>query len=138
MAEPPAWIVELADAITPHIYGEDCLAPLGCHFHHHQGVWEISLFVSSTEIVGGPLDGARQPSRFRADLKGALTVFDYIDRFHWQAQSLGDDDDLGAHVTLEGQFRGHYVWLRLLASAPAQYQPGRFAHVYTDVWEETW
>lgn len=118
----------------------DIIAPIGCHCYHNQAIdqWEITLFASSTETVGGQYDGRRTKSRFVLNLEKILDHFETVKKFHWQAHALGPQDDLGPHLTIEGIVEGHSVWLRVLASPPEQFEAGRMFEAYslrlTDHW----
>ena len=68
-------------------------------FHdEEQDVWEVTLFVSLTETLGGEQDGKLTGGRFSLDLTGLASLFSEVERFSWQAASLGADDDLGSHL----------------------------------------
>ena len=138
MPLPPTWLREFANAVAGTIQPVDVLAPLGCHFHRDGDVWEVSLFASSTEIVGGQQDGNVRPSRFAVDLAALTGVFEQVQTFHWQVMAANRWDELGAHVSLEGRYQGHAIWLRILSRAPQRFQPGRQARVYDLSWEEVW
>ena len=59
MSAPTEWLETLTNRVIEHVYPVDVLAPIGCHSFHNpaEGRWEISLFVSKTEVVGGMHDG---------------------------------------------------------------------------------
>lgn len=138
MANPPEWLHQFADEVAAQLRAVDVLAPLGCHIYQGSGASEVTLFVSTTEIVGGPQDGRHKVSRFFVDLLALTQVFDAIRSFAWQAQGLGAQDDIGPHVAIEGDYRGHAVWLRIPAMAPKQFPAGRRAHAHLAQWEEVW
>lgn len=138
MSQPPDWIRSLVEHIATRFISADVLAPLACHHCEVGGVWEITLFASQTEIMGGPQDGGVRVSRFHLDLKCLFAIFDTIDSAYWQAHGLGRGDELGPHVGIEGTFQGHRVWLRLPATAPQRFPAGRHAHIHQRTWEECW
>ncbi len=140
MSLPPAWLSDLADCVAEQFYATDVLAPLGCHYHHNRPLdqWEVTLFASRTEVVGGKLDGVTTTSGFSLDLKPIFRMFDEVINFHWQTVSMGPDDDLGPHVSIEGQNEGHSVWLRVLATPPAQFDTGRTLNAYSMRLEDAW
>jgi hypothetical protein len=140
MTQPPEWLSALADLIAEAIIGVDAPAPLGCHFFHNESVdqWEITLFPGATEIVGGRHDGRVKPSPFALDLARLSWVLNDVERFHWQTHSLGDSDDLGPHVSLEGTYEDHNVWLRILAEAPEQFPIGRRVDASGEEIEDLW
>jgi len=128
----------LADEAGAALIAVDVLAPLGCHFCEADGVWEITLFASHTEILGGPNDGGVRPSRFHVDFKALLVLFDEVESAYWQAQGLGADDEVGPHVGIDGIYQGHRVWLRIPSLAPRRFPAGRHALVQPETWEELW
>ena len=138
MNEPPEWISQLADDVSAQLLAVDVLSPVACHFHRAEDEWEITLFASHTEVLGGPLDGLLKSSRFHFDIRPVLDLFDVVDSIYWQAQSLGDGDDLGPHLGIEGLYQGEQVWLRVLASPPQQFPPGRRALAHQGDWEDLW
>lgn len=138
MTPPPEWLSNLANEVAAHIQPFEPLAPVGCHYHQGEEGWEITVFVSATEVVGGPQDGNRYGSRFRIDLKHLLEVFSEVNEVEWQAQRLDEQDELGAHLSIEGLCSGEPVWVRIPASAPARFEPGRQMHVHHRRWKEVW
>jgi hypothetical protein len=134
----PHWLRDFANSVALRMTPMDLMSPLGCHIYRAEGVWEVTLFASSTEIVGGNHDGVRRPSKFSVDLHGVCELFTEVTAFNWQALSLGPDDELGAHISIEGNYNGHDIWLRVLSKAPRRFEPGRQSMVYQLSLEETW
>ena len=56
------------------------------------------------------------------DLDGLRSVFDGVDDFSWQ--TLGLTYSEGPHVSIEGLYQGHQVFVRVLAYAPDDEEPG--------------
>ncbi len=137
---PPSWLARLADNVASQFYAADILAPLGCHYYHNKALdqYEVTLFASRTEIVGGKFDGVQTESRFNLDLKGLMNLFRDVITCHWQPQLLGPDDELGPHISIEGTYENRSVWLRVLAKPPERYSAGREAIAYEmrlkDIW----
>ncbi|MEX1231032.1 MAG: hypothetical protein WEB58_12380 [Planctomycetaceae bacterium] len=140
MTSPPSWLSKLSNLIASEIAPVDLMAPIGCHFFHEPltDEWEISLFASSTEIVGGEFDGIAHPSKFTVDIAAVMKCFDKVERVHWQNLPIADDDELGPHLSFEGLFDGYNVWVRILAAAPAQFSHGRRLSVYEMKIEDLW
>jgi hypothetical protein len=138
MPHPPDWLKELADAAALLMMPTDIMAPIGCHFCCAEGTWEIALFASSTQIVGGQHDGEVRRSRFCLDVQALGKLLSEVREVMWQAHSEGSQDELGPHVALSGKHSGHDVCLRILAFPPKRFASGRNAIVYTPAWEETW
>ncbi|MEX0715077.1 MAG: hypothetical protein WD066_00750 [Planctomycetaceae bacterium] len=140
MPVPPSWLSHLADQVAQRLRAADILAPLGCHYYRNRVLdqWEVTIFAGSTEIVGGELDGELRYSNFQLDLRELFGLFDLVDTFHWQADQMGPDDELGPHVSVEGSFEGHPVWLRVLARPPARFPKGRNLLTDTLKLEDVW
>lgn len=138
MASPPPWLEELANAVALQMTPAEMMAPIGCHFCLVDSQWEITLFASKTEVVGGGQDGTLKSSKFSVDVKGITELFSNVENLHWQAVPMGSNDDLGAHLSLEGNYHGQAVWLRILSTAPKRYKAGRKALTYEMEWKEVW
>lgn len=141
MAAPPPWLQQLGNDVAAQIRAVDMLAPIGCHFYFDAELktWEVTVFVSRTETVGGPFDGRINASRFSVDLNGLQSLFqEGSEMFHWQALSMDHDDHLGPHVGIETVYKGHKVWIRIPATAPSQFEAGRHAQVYDFNFEDEW
>ncbi|HEY2253331.1 MAG TPA: hypothetical protein VGH74_19795 [Planctomycetaceae bacterium] len=138
MSSPPGWLKKLSDAAALLMMPADVMSPIGCHYTRVDKTWEISLFASSTEIVGGERDGDVRRSRFCLDLEGVRKLFDEVHNVSWQAHALASDDELGPHVELHGRYAQQDVKLRILAFPPKRFASGRRAIVYEPAWEETW
>ncbi len=120
----------------------DChvTAPIGCHFFHDResDVWEISLFVSRTEVCGGRADGKHVPSGLQVDIPAVSEAFDSPPATYWQAEKIAHDDELGNHLSFEGIARGNPVWLRILQHPPDWTGPGRLVHAKSGQIEDVW
>jgi len=136
--QPPGWLRWLGNDVAKIISGSrQETAPVGCHFFHDtvEDVWEMTLFVMATEVVGGPADGSHLPSYFQIDLNAVVSLFDSTPQLRWQASSYADDDQLGCHISLEGLARGREVWLRILQVPPEEFDPGRLYFADTGAFE---
>jgi hypothetical protein len=138
MPSPPIWLQELADGAAGCLTPVDLLSPLGCHFTQQDLLWEVTLFASRTEVVGGHRDGFERSSRFLVDVLALQRLFDEVEEVQWQPQRIGPDDDLGQHLSVVGRCAGEAVWLRILSRAPERFEAGRQARVYEMLWAEKW
>ncbi|MBX3442545.1 MAG: hypothetical protein KF774_09055 [Planctomyces sp.] len=118
MSQVPEWVDQLVHEVATRLWAHE-EAPFGCHVHRAEDCWEISLFLMRVEVFGGGRDGQQVTPPFYLDLAALPDVLDAVDSLTWQSVRLGDDDDLGAHVSLVGRYGGCRVWLRILADAPA-------------------
>jgi hypothetical protein len=134
------WISDLVRSVLDEILPIDTMSPIGCHYFYNDDSrqHEVTLFASKTEIIGGSDDGAHHDSRFCLDLNGVARLFERIADFRWQTSPADEQDDLGAHVSCEGSYKGNPVWLRILASAPAHFEHGRTFNVHTFEVEDLW
>lgn len=116
----------------------DVLAPIGCHYHQDGKTWEITIFASLTEVVGGQRDGLRFPCHFVLDVAGVVALFSKVDSVEWQILPEGTEDEIGAHVAVEGTYQGEHVLLRIPAEAPERFEVGRFANVFEMRYVDNW
>jgi hypothetical protein len=137
---PPAWLRWFVNDAVQGILDRQAAAPIGCHFYHEStsDTWEVALFLSRTEVCGGPADGKRVPSGLQVDIVSVAAAFDAAPAVHWQAEKINDDDELGNHLSFEGMARGHSVWLRILQIAPDWIEPGRLIHSRCGRIEDVW
>ena len=141
-AQPPEWLSVLADLAARAFHSQGQLAPVGCHFHKNNEIetpqWEVTLFVSGTEVYGGAHDGQCVLTRFAVDLRELMLAFDAVESCYWQTQTMADDDQLGPHVGVEGLFQGHSVWLRVTAQPPSEFESGRVFDELEDELQNRW
>jgi hypothetical protein len=138
MVTPPDWLSTFVDSVTAHIHSHDVLSPLGCHFQQVDDLWEITVFASRTEVVGGPQDGLLCNAAFSVDVNRLLNQFSEIHSISWQAHSLGMRDELGPHLSVEGRRDNRQLWLRITSTAPERFEAGRRAIVNQQQIEEIW
>lgn len=138
MVTSPDWLTVFVDAITAHIHSYGLLSPLGCHVHYVEDVWEITIFASRIEIVGGSHDGRCCNPPFAVDICRLQETFSEIEAVFWQAQPLGLTDEIGAHLSIEGIYDQQRIRLRLTAAAPSQFDTGCRVHINRSQMEVTW
>ncbi len=138
MATPPAWLALFGNRIAQHMHAIDMLAPIGCHFQLEEQIWVVTLFCSSTEIVGGERDGESTYSRFSLDVQAVASEFEQVEAIEWQNDPEGDLDDLGTHIGIMGQLEGTRIWLRILSKPPRGMRSGRIAHLKDEKFIELW
>ena len=138
MSEPAAWLRVLADVVAKAIEPLGPSAPMGCHYVKVDGVWEVTLFAESVEVLGGCEDGTIKQSRFAVRIAEVLDVFQSISECNWQAHNAGEDDDLGPHLSVEGVYKGRQVWLRIPAQSPEQFPPRKVSPVAKLVNDDVW
>lgn len=138
MTTPPDWIRQLADQVAACLEPLEPMPPLGCHYHAVDDCWEISLFPSQTEIVGGAQDGLHIAPRLRVDLLEITSLFDAIEDISWQTRAVDETDELGCHIAISGILDGRRIEVRVLRRSPACFDPGRKAYIHEGCLLETW
>ncbi|MEZ6131399.1 MAG: hypothetical protein R3C59_22215 [Planctomycetaceae bacterium] len=137
---PPSWLRWLSNDAARGIIADESHAPIGCHFYQDAETqeWEVSIFVSSTEVVGGPMDGKRLPLQLQLNIGHVMSLFDETPAVFWQSDPIADDDELAQHISFEGTARGHRLWLRILKESPDGTGPGRLLFSSSGEMENLW
>jgi hypothetical protein len=92
--------------------------------YHEEDLVELVVYPTPVELVGGEQDGTIVIPGFSLDVQALQAVFERVTALDWHAQDVGPDDEDGPHISLEGTYQGHAVWLRVLAEAPDDEEPG--------------
>lgn len=140
-SHPPIWLMDFANKVAAHVMSFDNPGPIGCHYHFNDDdeQWEVSLFIGETEVVGGAFDGTTVASKFTLDIHRVCVLFSEITECYWQALTADPvEDDLGAHLSVVGSYNENSVWLRVLANAPRDVEPGREARPYVPEFSDRW
>lgn len=120
MAATPRWLIEFVDRVAAEAMSLRAAGELGCHVFHNTGhgcsEWEVTLFPDSMDESGH----VRLPWLFvySIDVAAVLSHFEIVTSCRWQTECFGDDDDLGAHLSVEGSYAGQAIWLRILSVQP--------------------
>jgi len=121
-ADAPGWVYGLAETVAGNMTSISGPAPIGFLYSQEGGRWELIVYPKSVELVGGAEDGQIVSPGYSLDLEQLRGAFDRVDACSWE--SLGNPDDEGPHVSIEGVYQGHEVFLRVLAYAPEDDEPG--------------
>ncbi len=98
------------------------MRPLGPRYREEGGFWEVWIYPTPMDLVGGRHDGAVVVLGFTLDLDRLRASFDSVVAFGWSALGLNHNE--GPHVSVEGVFQGREVYLQVLAQAPEDEEPG--------------
>jgi len=120
--EEDEWLDLLQDAVSSCVEADSPMGPLGLRYREEEGFWEISIYPTPVELVGGAHDGKVVVPGFRLDLEQLRQEFESVVEFGWN--SLGLNWPEGPHVYVEGVFQGREVYLQVLAYAPEDEAPG--------------
>ncbi len=136
----PGWLHKFADSVAALLSGEIPLAPIGCHYALEQqtSVWEVTLFVSRTEIRGGEHDGQLLPSFLTVDINAVSQLFDIPPQVYLQATEFSEQVDSGCCLSFLGVCSGNRVWLRIPQQAPDWSSAGRIVDASTGKIRDNW
>ena len=121
---PPAWLTELMEGVAGCMEAHSPMGALGWRYHADEELVELVVYPTPVELVGGAHDGTIVLPGFSLDVLALQAVFEGGTALHWHAQDCGPDDADGPPLSLEGTYQGHPVWLRVLAAAPDDEEPG--------------
>jgi len=124
MAEAPQWLVSLVDAVGNRMEPYSATGPLAFRWRQKGDFWEIAVYYTPGEVIGGAEDGAVIVSGFSLHLQELISAFEKVADACWRSHSFGPHDSLGPHISIEGIYQGHEVWLQILAEAPEDEEPG--------------
>jgi hypothetical protein len=124
MAEPPAWMESLVDTVIDCMEPHHGLGPLGFSWGNESDFWEICVYPTPAELIGGAEDGAVVNPGFSLDVQELCRAFEDLRAVSWQAHPLGPHDHDAPNVSFEGDYDGHDVWMRVLSAAPPDEEPG--------------
>jgi hypothetical protein len=116
------WLEELREAVSSCVDVDSPMAPLGLRYRVEEGFWEVWVYPTPVELVGGRHDGEIVMPGFHLDLEQLRGQFESLVALSWDAQGLNSPE--GPYVSIEGVFRGREVYLQVFAGAPADAQPG--------------
>jgi hypothetical protein len=116
------WLQELCEALVGCVEADSPLGPMGLRSWEDEDFWEVWIYPTPVELVGGRHDGEVVVPGFSLDLQQLREVFDSVAAFGWNA--LGLNWPQGPHVYVEGVFQGREVYLQVLACAPEDAVPG--------------
>ncbi len=115
-SDAPEWVYELAEAVAGNMTSMSGPGPLGFFYREEDGLWELVIYPKPVELVGGAEDGEILAPGFSLDLEELRNEFDRIDACSWE--SLGSPDGDGPHVSIEGVYQGHEVFLQVRWPTP--------------------
>jgi len=124
MPDPPTWMESLVDCISDCIEADTPMGPLGYRYSVEEGFAEIAVYPTPVELVGGAEDGEVVLPVFSLDLKQFLSVFSVITHVHLRTGGLTPYEEEGIHVSIEGEYEDHEVWLRILMDPPEDEEVG--------------
>ncbi len=116
------WLDVLLDAVGTCMEADSPMGPLALRYREEEGFWDVCVYATPVELVGGAHDGAVMVPGFHLDLEQLRAKFDSVTACGWNALGLHASE--GPYVYVEGVFRGREVYLQVLAYAPEDEEPG--------------
>ena len=124
MSEIPAWLELLVDAVAAQIRPHDQMGPVGFRFRQDEaGWWDIIVYPTPVELVGGAVDGEVGTPGFAYDLESLRPLFERVDRVVWNAHGVDVNDEDGPSIEVHGLYGGRELRVRFLAYAPEGEEP---------------
>jgi len=120
--EDTDWLDDLLDAVAACVEPESPMGPLRLCAHNEEGFWEVTIYPTPVELLGGAHDGEVVVPGFSLDLEDLRAAFTSIAAFGWNALGLNDPE--GPCISVEGVYQGREVFLQVLAQAPEDEEPG--------------
>lgn len=119
--EADDWQGELLDDVAACVAADSPMGPLGMRSWEEAGFWEVWVYPTPVELVGGRHDGEVVVPGFSLDLEQLREAFDSVVALGWNALGLNDQE--GPHIYIEGVFQDREVYLQVLAYAPEGEEP---------------
>jgi len=120
-SEDDEWLDELCRSVADCVEAESPEGALGVRSREEEGFWDVWVYPTPVELVGGRHDGKVVVPGFSLDLQQLCELFESVVSFGWNA--LGLNWPQGPHVHVEGVFQGREVYLQVLAYAPEDEEP---------------
>lgn len=124
MADSPAWLESLADMVSTSVEAYSAMGPFGFRYHQDGADWELIIYPTPVELMGGAEDGTLVCSGFSLDVQLLLSRFDQVTAVQWCTHDFGLSAPEGPQLSIEGTYQGHNIWLRVLAEPPSNEPPG--------------
>lgn len=121
----PQWVTQFIDEVADLFEPMTDVGRVGFDCRLAEECWFVSLFLGSTEVVGGPEDGQSHYTNFRFDLSPLLERFSRIERFAWNSlPHQSESDDHGSYITIEGHLEENRLRLDIRSIPPETAGPG--------------
>lgn len=116
------WLTDLLDAVTSCMEADSPMGRPGLRYQRADDFWEIWIYPTPVELVGGARDGAVLEPGFVLNVEQLRMAFDSVVDMGWNALGLNFVE--GPHFYVEGAFGGRELFLQVLAHPPEGEEPG--------------
>ena len=124
MSQPPDWMEALVDTVSDCMEPHNVMGPLGYRWQEEDQFCTIAVYPLPIELVGGAVDGEIVSPGFSLNLQELSSAFEKLEDIYWCGQALGPHDLEGPHVSFEGVYQGHHIYLAILSDPPEGEEPG--------------
>ena len=124
MSQAPTWMEKLVDIVSVCMTAHNAMGPLGFRWGEEDQFWEVIVYPTPVELIGGAVDGELVSPGFSLNLQELQSSFDEVTDVNWCAHDFGPQDFDGPHISIEGVYQGHHVYLIVLSEAPDDEEPG--------------
>lgn len=120
----PGWITDLANLVVEAVTPIDVQGQWGyrwlCPGEHGNFTpyWQIVLYPTTNEVVGGPKDGCQMYPGFKLDVTLLLQNFNAVDSLEWESPSSYTGNMSCPKLYVRGDFTGYPVEIRVLSLSP--------------------
>lgn len=128
----PEWLRDFVKSAAALFEPLTSIGRVGYDCQADERGWTVTLYLGTTEIIGGPKDGQIEHAGFVIDLQQLTELFQRIHRFEWYSVSNEQDDRFNESTRSVLAISGNcdsenFVQLELLASPPRYVGPA-FKH----------
>lgn len=126
----PDWLTNLIEEMAELFEPLTGVARVGFDCRMEEDAWVVRMYLGSTEIVGGPLDGRSMPMSFELNMQQLVSKFERLEEFYWSVfpAEAQDVDEFQAYVTISGTVQGNQIRFHFFATAPDDVGPGIRVH----------
>ena len=133
----PQWLTRFVTSVAELFEPLTDIGRVGYDCQADELGWLVTMYLGTTEIIGGPKDGQIEHASFKIDLSRIVALFRRLDRLEWYsvANTNADQFDettrslVSAHGTLD---EDQCIRLELLHVPPKYVSPGlnrRTSHI---------
>ena len=101
------WLDRLLETVADCTVADSPMGPLAYRYGEDEGFWEINVYPTPVELVGGAVDGEVVAPGFTLDIEELRAAFDRIVELVWH--SMGFPHDEGPRLVVEGVYQGRQV-----------------------------
>lgn len=123
----PEWMSQFVEEAAQLFEPLTGVARVGYECIREEDAWVARLYLGTSEVVGGALDGRLKPMSFEVDIERLAGMFTEREEFYWSTFPDGaeDIDEPQSYLTVSGLVAGeHRVRIHLFATPPQETEPG--------------